>query len=38
MLNGITFTAGIGAGSHDRDIVIVVSCQDIVTFSIVPKR
>ena len=38
MHNDITFGAGIGVDSHDRNIVTVVLCQDIVTFSTVPKR
>ena len=36
--NSITIGAGIGVGSYDRDIVTVVLCQDIVTFSTVSKR
>ena len=38
MDNDITLGTGIGVDSHDHDIVTVVLCQDIVTFSTVPKR
>ena len=37
MHNDITFGAGIGVDSRDRNIVKVVLCQDIATFSTVPK-
>ena len=38
MHNSITFGTGIGIGSCDHDSVTVVPCQDIVTFSTLPKH
>ena len=36
--NGITTGVGIGVDSRDRDIITVLQCQDIVTFSTLPKQ
>ena len=38
MHNDITFGADIGVDSCERNIVTVVLCQDIATFSTVMKR
>ena len=37
MHNDITIGAGIGVDSRDCNIVTVLLCQDIATFSTVPK-